>query len=306
MSNKMRKAGEVSVWGRDAAARYDAAKHGPDGAKFLDLHLYRLMEEARGKAFLDLGAGTGPWSKHALNIGATTVTSLDLNEAMLAQARARLAVSNELPEAVSLIRANVNQLPFPARNFNFLASINVGCNLPSGTFEDHFKEALRVAKKGATFVVTAPDSLFVSFTSTEDTGDIQAEIDRRWEETREQTAQAAKEIVGNFRNVLRATFVLDEKGKPILVTKENSGLVSEGMPIIRRIPGLAVDNNFHTAKSYVEAAKKAGWQVEELIHQSFTSEAERMAYNESAEEASRLGPEYVGNPPFLVMKLKAA
>src|SRR3990167_688462 len=103
-----RGAGEASVWDEGAAARYAKAKHGPDGARFLDPHLYALMSRDRleGSDFLDLGAGAGPWSQYALEQGARKVTAVDLNEAMLEQARTRLRISGELPSNVRIVRGD--------------------------------------------------------------------------------------------------------------------------------------------------------------------------------------------------------
>lgn len=38
--------GEASRWGEAEAKRYEAAKHGPDGRRFLDDHLYAALSEA--------------------------------------------------------------------------------------------------------------------------------------------------------------------------------------------------------------------------------------------------------------------
>lgn len=301
-----RGADEASVWDEGAAARYAKAKHGPDGARFLDPHLYALMSRERleDRDFLDLGAGAGPWTQHALAQGARTVTAVDLNEAMLEQARTRLRVSGEMPSHVSVVRGDVAKLFFGDNEFDRLASINVGCNLPDGTFQAHFREAKRVARRGGRFVVTAPDSLLVPFTDTDDAKDIQSEIDGRWCRETARDSGAVKRVIDSLRTVLRATFILDETGKPVLVTEENADFVREGTPIIRRIPGLAVDNNYHTADAYIEAAERAGWTVHAAHRDSFASDEERREHNGKVEDGQKLGPEYVGNPSFLVMDLE--
>ncbi|MBI2641856.1 class I SAM-dependent methyltransferase [Candidatus Roizmanbacteria bacterium] len=301
-----RGADDASVWDEGAAARYAKAKHGPDGARFLDPHLYSLMSRERlaGSDFLDLGAGAGPWSQHALEQGARTVTAVDLNEAMLEQARTRLRVSGELPSNVNIVRGDVADLVFADNEFDRLASVNVGCNLPDGTFQAHFREAKRVARRGGRLVVTAPDSLLVSFTTVDDAEDIQTEIDGRWSRETAHDSGAVKRVIDSLRTVLRATFVLDEAGRPVLVTEENVHFVREGTPIIRRIPGLAVDNNFHTAKAYIEAAERAGWKVHAAHRDSFGSDDERREYNGGVEDSQKLGSEYVGNPSFLIMDLE--
>ena len=302
MSDVRRSVDDASTWESDAASAYALAKHGPDGAKFLDPDLYRLMSEIRlsGTRFLDIAAGAGPWTIHALQKGVTSATALDLSSAMLERARKCLSDMEALWGNVTLIEGSVDNLPFDDDVFDRLASINVGCNLPDGTFQAHFKEALRVAQKGARFLVTAPDSLLVPFTRDVDVVDIQAEIDRRWM----LGERAVKGLIHSFASVLRATFVLDGDGKPVLVTEENKCLVRPGTPIIRRIPGLAVDNNFHTAAGYIEAAERAGWTVVEANRNSFRAESERATYNTGVAENMKLGPEYVANPSFLIMDLE--
>lgn len=301
-----RGAHEASVWDEGAAARYAKTKHGPDGAKFLDPHLYHLMSRERleGSDFLDLGAGAGPWSQHALEQSARTVTAVDLNEAMLEQARTRLRDGGELPNNVRAIRGDVSKLIFGDNEFDRLASINVGCNLPDGTFQAHFREANRVACLGGRFVVTAPDSLLVPFTNAHDAEDIQAEIDGRWAKETTHDSSAVKRVVDSLRTVLRATFMLDKNGKPVLVTEENADSVQEGWPIIRKIPGLAVDNNYHTAEAYITAVERAGWTVVNAHRDSFASEKERTEYNDSVDASQKLGQAYVNNPSFLVMDLE--
>lgn len=298
---------DISQWGADAAARYAVAKHGPDGARFLDPHLYALMTRERlgGMDFADLGAGTGPWSKYAHEQGAATVTALELNPAMLAKAAAAFADGEgRTPSNVRLVQGTVAQLPFEDRSFDRLASINVGCNLPAEAFQAHFTEARRVARIGGRFVVTAPDSLLVPFTNGEEGVDIQKELDGRWASEAEHSPQSAKRVIDGLGSVLRATFVLDATGKPVLVTQENAQSVRAGTPIIRRIPGLAVDNNFHTGDEYIEAAERAGWTLNAVHRDSFGSEEARREHNTQVGEGKQLGPEYISNPSFLVMDLE--
>lgn len=306
MSNSARGAEDLSRWGADDAARYAAAKHGPDGARFLDPYLYNLLsrEKLEARDVLDLGAGTGPWTKHALDNGADSVTALELNPAMLAKARELLANSGVLPVNVRLVEGNVASLPFEGESFDHLASINVGCNLPDGTFQSHFAEAHRVARMGGRFVVTAPDSLTVPFTNGSQSGDVQREVDDRWNLESDRSPQGAKRVISSLGSVLRATFVLDAAGKPVLITQENAERVSAGTPIIRRIPSLAVDNNFHTAEEYIAAAERAGWTINATNRDSFASETDRLAHNLKVGEDKALGAEYVGNPSFLVMDLE--
>ncbi len=306
MSSNRRGEADTSLWDHQQAQRYAAVKHGPDGARFLDPHLDRLLirEQLADHDVLDLGAGTGPWSAHALKQGARSVTALDLNSAMLAQARQLLTKEGELPKNVTLIEANVAQVPLADESFNRILSINVGCNLPVDAFGAHFAEAHRVARNGGRFVVTAPNSLTVPFTNGSQTRDIQQEVDERWNLEADKGPQGAKRVIGVLISVLRATFVLDADGRPLLITQENAQRVTRGTPILRRIPGLVVDNNFHTANEYITAAESAGWMINATHQDSFGSRADCDDYNSESPNGQELGYEYVGKPPFLIMDLE--
>jgi hypothetical protein len=304
MRNRSEK--DDSLWGEKAAESYAKAKHGPDGAVFLDPYLYGLLGEQQlmGARYLDLGAGAGPWTKHGLEKGVKSATALDINAAMLAKAKDALSIDGKLPERVSLIRADVSALVLSDNSFSRLVSINVGCNLPDGKFQKHFHEAFRVARDGARFVVTAPNSLLVPFTSTEEERDIQSELDELMGSVDAPDSMNIKDCIDQLRGILRATFIINKEGLPVLVTEENIELVEEGTPILRRIPGLVVDNNYHTGLAYIEAARNAGWNIVEAYTESFENEEARQEYNANVGEEERLGPEYVGNSSFLVLNLE--
>ncbi|QQR83819.1 methyltransferase domain-containing protein [Candidatus Peregrinibacteria bacterium] len=282
---------DTSHWGKDDAQHYEVAKHGPDGRVFLDPYLYQMLlpEHLAGATVADLGCGTGPWSQHVIKQGASEVIGVDLNQAMLDQAREKM-----IPNA-TFGQQDVAKLNLDDDKFDRILSINVGCNLPSESFEKHFEEAHRIAKPGGRMIVTAPDSLLVPFTDGEQTEDIQEELNRLLAEKNGDV----KAAIGALRHVLRATFVVDENGKnPTLVTDENKHLVKPGKPMIRRIPGLVVPNNFHTANEYISAAAFAGWEVRQLVQAAFRCEKERVACEE------KLGTEYMDNSPFLIMELE--
>lgn len=310
--NNRRSEQDSSVWGGDEAARYAKVKHGPDGAKFLDPHLQRSLSRAalEQRKFLDIGCGTGPWTEYALRCQVASAAAFDSNAAMVEKARQLLEQEQLLDDRVELLVADASNMPFSDNAFEALLSANVGCNLPDGKFQAHFKEAFRVAETGAKFVVTAPNSLAVTFENESSTGeDIQTLINTAWEKlpADERTSQGAKTLIDTFRQVLRATFVLNAENKPVLVTPENSAaLIRPGTPILRRIPGLVVDNNYHDANEYISAATTAGWKIETdgVIQDKFESEAGRLAYNASVEVEKQLGRQYAQYAPFLVLNLK--
>jgi len=288
-------------WGEGEARRYEVAKHGPDGKQFLDPYLYKYLETQaiRDNDVIDIGSGTGPWAKYVKELGAKHVVVADLNMGMLRQAQTKSELQKD---GVLIEQADAGKLPHPDNCFGVELSINVGCNLPN--LQEHFKEAYRTAKEGGTMIVTAPDSLTTAFTDGEISADeIQNVVDSLWERQTNKTAPSAKKVINSLEHVLRATFILDVDNKPILITESNKQLVKPGDPIIRRIPGLAVDNIYHTAQEYIEQAEDAGWNIEQQHEESFSSADALSNYNNGKETGDKLGPEYVGNPPFLVMKL---
>lgn len=309
MSNyEQRRIGDLSHWDSEAAARYTVAKHGPDGRAFLDPVLYALLNQTRleGKKFFDIGAGAGPWTAHALEQGVAHATALDLNPAMVEQARLKLSTKEVLDPRVTLYTANAANIPFLHEGqFDSLASVNVGCNMASITLDRHLYEAHRVAAVDAPFIVAAPNSLLVPFTTAEGGPPIQEFVDDAWARNqKEGSNKTPKQIIDELQYVLRATFILDKDGKPILITQENADRVESGDPVLRRIPGLVVDNNCHDVDEYMRSSEVAGWRIENLHEHSFEDEVERTTHNTRADAANQLGPEYVRNAPFLVLELK--
>lgn len=320
-------------WGEGDARKYQAAGHGPDGAVFLDPYVYGALssEHVKDRRVLDIGMGTGPWAEHCAREGAREVFGVDINEAMLrtAQSERFQKVPGTVIEhrarggdtAIALVRASAAALPFPDQTMDVLMSINLGCNLPSsatgdsGTvinpFAEHFREAFRVAKSGATMVVTAPHSLDTVFTDDEVyPSDVQAILDEEWARS-SRTPEAARQIIAGLGHVLRGTFVLSEDGPKVVRGVPTQSIVQNGTPILRKIPGLVVDNMYHDAESYVRAAEAAGWVVEERREPTFGTERKQFLHNQirsqnapQAGPATRLGKEYIKNPPFLFLKLK--
>lgn len=111
-------------------------------------------------------------------------------------------------------------------------------------------------------------------------------------------------FIGDHYYILRGTFILDAMNKPTLITPTNKDMVKPGDPILRKLPGLVVNNIFHTVEEYRKAAREAGWEVEKDTTASFADEQARSEYNATHDTKEQLGPEYVGHPPFLVLKLR--
>lgn len=307
--NQDRTGEQVSRWNEGEAERYAKIGHGVDGEVFLDPHLRQALSsgQLKDKKVLDIGSGTGPWSKWAVECEAKTVVAVDINEAMLRKAKE--GIIEKVRKELNMLRGSAEKLPIasaevePGNGFDVLMSINVGCNLGSKAFAEHFKEAARVAKPGSRCIVTAPISLLEVFTTGEEVIDVQQRVDEAWTNRGEKTSKQMIAEIGE--DVMRATFVLDQNGKPILVStdKGTGDLVKVGQPVLRKIPGkLCVENNYHTPEEYFTSALEAGWEVEIAFTDTFVTEAVRTNYNKA--KGINLGKTYTHHPPFLVLELK--
>lgn len=299
----MRKLGDVSQWDDEQARSYAANRHGPDGKFFLDPDIIAFLDSPNiaDKKVLDIGCGTGPWSLYAHQQGAQSVTAFDLNAAMTAQARKLFEAQGGIPNSVTITEHDAGQLPDVWEScFDRLLSINVGCNLSS--LRAHFSQAYRVATPGAKMLVTAPNSLPIVFDDGEDSGI--TEMLSQWQELPEEARNSAeaKRLINTLSHVRRATFALLQDSKHTQLQLVTQAL-QDGMPIIRRIPGLAVDNNYHEPSAYVTAAEESGWRITKKYERVFGTDAEHQTYLK-ANPTAALGTAYKDHAPFLVMELE--
>lgn len=295
----MREIGDNSVWDAVQAKAYAQNRHGVDGRKFLDPHIYDFMQPSylEGQDVLDLGCGAGPWSLYAHQNKARQVTGLDINSAMTNQARLLLQQNYVNPNEASIVEGDVNALPENwNEKFSRILSVNVGCNLTD--LRKHFSEAYRVASSGATMLVTAPNSLTTVFDDGETDGIYELLAVWKGLSDDQKDSVAAKKVISQLTHVHRATFQLLPEKELSLITSN----LPIGTPILRRIPGLAVDNNFQTPEAYRNNATEAGWKITQENVSRFNDEAERQRFNDASE--TKLGDAYVMQPPFFVMNLQ--
>lgn len=161
-------------------AKYATARHGPDGAQFLDPVFLPKLENLGGQHVIDIGCGAGPWAVYAANQGAK-VFGIDYQMGMLENAKKAITEA-DVNGKVVLANADGAALPAADNEFSLALSINVGCNMPNTStinvdepeknlkysrgvgFEPHFREMARVLKQGGRAVVTAPTSFGEVFT----------------------------------------------------------------------------------------------------------------------------------------------
>jgi len=100
-----------------------------------------LIPQLRGKRLLDLACGTGRWIEKLSSQGMDMGVGVDFSAAMLRVAQTKAAVRGRL------VRADGNNLPFPASTFDFVV-----CSFALGHIRDLAglaRELGRVARSGA-------------------------------------------------------------------------------------------------------------------------------------------------------------
>ncbi len=104
------------------AAAYEAWYHTPRGEWIAGCELrlmLRLLQPAPGASLLDVGAGTGHFSRRFAAAG-LVVTGVEPDAAMLARARA-------LDGGVRYLEGRAEALPFPDRSFDHVAAVTSLC-----------------------------------------------------------------------------------------------------------------------------------------------------------------------------------
>jgi len=297
-------------YGKEGAKLYASVRHGPDGV-FLDPAFLPHISNLHGEVVVDIGAGAGPWTIHAVENGAGRVIAVDYQMAMLENATTAIG-ERELnqpgvKDRISVIQADAAYLPIPSECCDKAISINVGCNLPNTQevdsktvgFGPHFTEAIKVLKPGGEFVVTAPINFGTVFTDGSVTeAEVIIQIQEKLAAIPDHNdKQSVVDILKSFNRVYRATFA--KRGeKWELITDEDQ--LTPGEDILRKLPGLVVPNRYHREDDYIEEAKSVGFEAKETVKMCFQTEEERTDYNARVAEDKRLGPEYVGKSPFVI------
>ena len=150
-------------YGKEGAFEYRMVRDRPDGIfLYKPLIEYLQAEDLHGKRIADIGAGRAPWSIWAAQQGAEVFAS-DIDHAMVLAAQE--AVASAHVEGVHIVEADAAKLPYPDATFDKALSVQVACNLPTGSFEQHFAEMARILKTGGEAILTAPTRFGMVFTS---------------------------------------------------------------------------------------------------------------------------------------------
>ncbi|KKU87461.1 hypothetical protein A3A64_02725 [Candidatus Gottesmanbacteria bacterium RIFCSPLOWO2_01_FULL_48_11] len=294
----------------DGVKAYAVARHGPDGARFLDPYFQRHLQNLEGKSVIDVGTGHAPWGIFAAQHGAKEVHGVDIQMGM-ANGAVQAVKKEGLANKVKIYRADGASLPYPSGQFDVALSINVGCNLPltssvgaDGTsrqvgFLPHFTEIARVLKDGGRAIVTAPASFGEVFTTgTRGKRNVLRDIKAALEKIGDSTdPEVIKSNLNTLTDVHRATFA--RRKRKLVLIKDESQLIS-GENIWRKLPGLTVPNRYHSEDEYKKAFKKAGLRVRTVQRRTFKTSGKRGAHNRGLPNEKRLGREYDNHHPFVV------
>jgi ubiquinone/menaquinone biosynthesis C-methylase UbiE len=287
---------EGTNYGDDGITKYAKITPCSDLERFLNLHIREYLKEAKvnGKQVIDIGCGLGPWSICAAQMGAT-VLGIDLQEGMICAAKKAALVAGC---HINFEQGDAARLKSLDGSFDCALSINVGCNLPRDTFQNHFNEMMRVLKKGGTALISAPFSLDVLFTDgSRKKNEIQGDISALQKEVNDKSdPKTIQKKINDIQGIVSATFAFHE-GKLSLVAP---GMIPpDGSEIWRKLSKVTLPNRYYSESCYLKAFESAGLKVRKIVKDKFATEEEREQFN-TGETSPRLGTEYVANPPFVL------
>lgn len=301
---------KTRIWKSTQAESYASAGHGVDCAHFLDPFLTSELANVSGEVLLDAGCGTASWSIMAAQNGAS-VCSIDQSEQIINFAKAAVMQAG-FETQISILKADVEHLPYEANAFDRALSINLGCILPTSmqSFSKkelhlsglgaHFSELHRVLKDGGRLLISAPASFDIVFT---DGSKSDEEVHAHIRHVLAKIGKSKDPIVithhlSDLHEVNRATFAR-RQGKLTLVT--DASMLKTGEPIWRKIPGGAVENYYHTEEEYLSELRQAGLVCEEIKRPCFFGKVKYDLYHQNhKEDESRLGSAYIDHNPFTI------
>jgi ubiquinone/menaquinone biosynthesis C-methylase UbiE len=138
-------------------ADYDKARFGSPGGKILDALQRNAIcrtiwgEDLRGISALDVGCGTGRFTRLLLELGAT-VTAADTSQEMLAEARRR-------NPSARVVLADARRLPFEGGAFDLGISVWVYNHMAS--YEEAIHELCRVSRERVILGLPNMRSLYI-------------------------------------------------------------------------------------------------------------------------------------------------
>ena len=257
-----------------------------------------LSSEAPDQKVLDIGCGTGDWTKYTAKCGAKSVNGFDINEEMVELSKKTTkGLSN-----VTICGGNVANMPYGNDNFDLALSIFVTCVLPKELFIKHFSELYRVlAPGGKALVLNFARSAFDVMFLGEDSD--RALIEKRIETTLAKlpcypSNQKINEAFADFHDIIILMLTLNDSGRLCRVT-DIAQLVN-GQAVWTKATTMVFPDYFYTADFINEQIKAAGFHLD-YIENCFTEE-NRIRYNNSNPKI-KLDKAIIEDPPILLYHL---
>ena len=257
-----------------------------------------LLSKVSGKKVLDVGCGTGDWTKFAAECGAESVDGFDISEQMVELSKqATKSLSN-----VTVVFGDVASMPYGDNTFDIAFSFYITCVLQKEAFIKHFTELYRVLARGGKAVVlnfarSAFDVMFLTDSCN------QVAIEKRVETALSTlpcypSNQQINEILAEFHEIVISMFALDKTGRLYRVTDTNH--LIDGQAVWMKTKIMVFRDYFYSADFINEQIKAAGLCVDYTEH--YFTEEKRILYNCSNPKI-KLEKAITADPPFLLYHL---
>jgi len=257
-----------------------------------------LSSEVAGKKVLDIGCGTGIWTKYASECGAGSVDGFDISKDMVELSKQGTAnLSN-----VKISIGDAANMPYKDNTFNIVMYISVTNALPLETFTKSFMELNRVLVPGGKAVVwhrarAAYDGMILNV------GTNQAVLEEKIQSIlvklpKKPTNEQVNTALMSLHEIVRATFALNEDGCLYQVT-DLSQLVN-GHSVYTVTPIMVFPDYYYSDEYIQDQIKAAGLHLDQI--ECFCTEKRRIVYNNSKQKF-QLDKEVTNHPPHYLYHL---
>ena len=257
-----------------------------------------LSSEAGGKKVLDIGCGTGIWTKYASECGAGSVDGFDVSTDMVRLSKqATAGLSN-----VKISIGDAANMPYEDNTFNIATYISVTNALPLEVFTKSFMELNRVLVPGGKAVVwhrarAAYDSMFLS------TGTNQVALEETIQSIlakfpKQPTNEQVNTALMSLHEIVRATFALNEEGRLYKVIDPSQLVNGHSVYTVTTI--MVFPDYYYSDEFIQDEIKTAGLHLDRI--ECFCTEERRIAYNDS-KQTFQLDKKVTDHPPHYLYHL---
>lgn len=186
-----------------------------------------------GKSVLDIGCGTGIFSRYFAETGAT-VTSMDISPELIEQAK------KETTAPITYLIGDAEQLPFPESSFDVVAGSSILHHLDP---EVALKEIYRVLRSGGRMVFAEPNMMNPQIAIQKNVPFIKKMLGDSPDErafTRWQMVSLLKKMQFANITVFPYDFLHPLAPQPLISVVSGIGRVLEKIPLIKEIAGSLV------------------------------------------------------------------